>query len=149
MSIRICFFAALVFVLSGCSSDTSDADLHFIQTADARELIGGKNRLLGLGKESKAVWVDPRTKTAYQNGHIPGAIHVPYQDVAEQFRALEKFDAVIVYGVDFNDPKAEGMSKRLIELGLDDVRTLEGGLRAWENSGYELEKGAGRTVDDI
>jgi rhodanese-related sulfurtransferase len=33
------------------------------------------------------------------------------------------------------------MSKTLIELGFDDVRTLRGGLRAWEDAGFEVEKG--------
>ena len=48
---------------------------------------------------------------------------------------------MIVYGNDYNDPVADGMSKRLIELGHKDVRTLMGGLRAWKADGYAVESG--------
>ena len=37
----------------------------------------------------------------------------------------------------------DGMSKRLLELGFKDVRTLRGGLRAWTDAGFEVEEGAG------
>ena len=34
------------------------------------------------------------------------------------------------------------MSKTLMELGLDDIYTLRGGLEAWVEADYKLEKGA-------
>ena len=78
----------------------------------------------------------------FQAGHIPGAIPLAFQNVADEHKAkLAGFDTLIVYGDDYGDPKPNAMSKRLIELGYSDVRTLEGGVQAWTEAGYRLEKG--------
>ena len=74
-------------------------------------------------------------------GHIRGAVSLPFSRVSTDYPILHQYDTVIVYGKDYNDPVAEGMSKRLIELGVSDVRTLRGGLRAWESAGNELATG--------
>jgi rhodanese-related sulfurtransferase len=122
---------------------TSDRDLAFIEVMQAEELVKGKAKLLGIGGTSSGVYVDPRTPEAFASGHIAGAVNVPFQFVADQHRRLKGFDVLIVYGDDYNDPKAEGMSKRLLELGYKDVRTLRGGLRAWTTAGNRLEPGPG------
>ena len=56
---------------------------------------------------------------------------------------LEGFGTLIVYGDDFGSAIANAMSKRLVELGYKDVRTLRGGLRAWQDAGNEVELGDG------
>ena len=112
---------------------------------DAIELVEGHKRLLG--GTATGAWVDPRSDKAYGEGHIPGAIHVPFQSVATRHQVLRGYDVLVVYGNDYNDPKAEGMSKRLVELGHKDVRTLRGGLRAWTNAGHELETGPPESGD--
>jgi rhodanese-related sulfurtransferase len=108
-------------------------------------LAEGRKTLLGLGEVEKAAWVDPRGGRAYREGHIPGALHVPFQDLNDQQETLRGYNALIVYGSDFQDNLADAMSKRLLELGFKDVRTLKGGLRAWTRAGYEVETGDSAT----
>ena len=86
--------------------------------------------------------IDPRSVSDYENGHIPGAVNLPFQNVARDYKPLLEYDSIIIYGDTYNDPKAKAMSKRLIELGCDDVKTLRGGLEAWRAAGFELETGA-------
>ena len=135
--------AALLTALvwTGCTKSISDSDLVLVSPSQGMELAEGRKTLLGLGEVEKAAWVDPRGGRAYREGHIPGALHVPFQDLNDQQEMLRGYNTLIVYGTDFHDALADGMSKRLMELGFRDVRTLKGGLRAWTRAGYEAETG--------
>jgi rhodanese-related sulfurtransferase len=131
-------------LLVGCNraARTSDKDLQFVAPTDGMQLVQGRSRLLGLGSPRTGTWVDPRTEREFLEGHIPGAVHLPYQNVSTDSGRLRAYDILVVYGNDYNDLKAEGMSKRLLELGFKEVYTLQGGLRAWQDEGNVLGVGA-------
>jgi rhodanese-related sulfurtransferase len=131
---------AALAMTSGCfRTTTTDKNLTFISVVEAQEVVAGKKQLLGLAGTAKGVWLDPRTPQEFAAEHIPGAINVPYENLADEFKTLKQYDILVVYGVDYNDPKADAYSKRLIELGHRDVRTLNGGLRAWKADGNPVE----------
>jgi rhodanese-related sulfurtransferase len=140
-----CLAAALICTLvlvDGCGhKTTTDKSLQFVNTVEGQEMIAGRKKWLGLAHTPAGVWVDPRTELEFRAEHIPGAVNLPYERVSTDYTLLKKYDFVIVYGVDYNDPKADGMSKRLIELGIHDVHTLLGGLRAWKADGNPVEPG--------
>jgi len=46
----------------------------------------------------------------------------------------------IVYDTDYDDVLAKAASKRLMELGYENVYSLLGGLKAWKTEGYPVEK---------
>ena len=136
MSIAILSVAAV-----GCAGHTSDRDLVLIDAPEAVQLMEGGKKLLGLGGPTNSVWVDPRSPHHFRLGHIPGAVNVPFQNISDEHHRLRGYDVLIVYGDQYRDSKAAGMSKRLMQLGYKDVRTLRGGLQAWRDAGRELEKG--------
>ena len=139
---------AVAATTAGCAGDqVSDRSLRFVLPRDAEQLVTGQSGLLGLGGASAAVWVDPRGEEAYRAGHIPGAIHLPFSRVSVEHTMLEPYDVILVYGDEFNDPIAQGMSKRLLQLGHRDVRTLRGGLRAWTADGRALEADDGTPTE--
>lgn len=127
--------------ITGCKKHTSDRDLVLIDPGTAQALMGGEKGLFGLAGAKKAAFVDPRRASEFKEGHIPGAISLPFQLLATEQYRLKSYDTLVVYGSDYDDEKADGMSKRLMELGFSDVRTLHGGLRAWEAAGNEIESG--------
>lgn len=129
--------ALLAVFLSGCTTRTSDRDLVFLNPAEALEAVQGERRMLR--GSTTGVWLDPRTDREYREGHIPGAIHMPMQRVREDHASLREYDVIIVYGNDFNSPRATAVSKTLLELGHRDVRTLRGGLKAWKEAGHSLQ----------
>jgi rhodanese-related sulfurtransferase len=137
--------AAAAGTISACMErKISDRDLVLIDSTEAIELVGKRKKLLGLAGTSTGVWVDPRGERAYREGHVPGAISLPFQNVSDERRRLEGYDVLVVYGDDYEDPIAKAMSKRLMRLGFADVRMLRGGLRAWTEAGLELETGDDR-----
>ena len=140
--------ASTLAAATGCNRGTSDRDLTFVDPDDGLELVQGRKALFGLLGSRTGSWVDPRGEAAFRAGHIPGAINVPFQYLGVERHRLEGYSVLVVYGVGFRDPLAEGMSKRLIELGFGNVRTLRGGLRAWTDAGNPVETGGGETTSD-
>ncbi len=141
LSIMVILPATLLAATAGCSKSISDRDLDLVDPGDALELIEGRKKLLGLAGTETGAWVDPRGARAYREGHIPGAVHLPFQELTAQQQRLRGYDVLIVYGTSVKDDLADGMSKKLLALGFKDVRTLRGGLRAWTRAGFELETG--------
>ncbi len=143
MGARILLLGLLVigWLAIGCTKQISDRNLVLIDPSEATEIAEGRKRLFGLAGTASAVWVDPRSARAFRQGHIPGAISLPFQNLSTESDRLKGYDVLIVYGDDYDDELARGMSKRLMELGFKDVRTLRGGLKAWTRAGYELEEG--------
>ena len=134
--------AATALLAGGCGGKSiSDRDLVLIDPQEGMELVEGRKKLLGLAGTENAAWVDPRSARKYRDGHIPGAIHLPFQKLADEEDRLRGYDVLIVYGDEFKDDLAGGMSKRLLELGFKDVRTLRGGIKAWTRADLELETG--------
>lgn len=134
------FAASSMLLLAGCSKEYSDADLVFLNVNEADLLVAHPET--SLFTEAKTnVFLDPRKVEKYAIGHIPGAINVPYRNIAEEWEGLEQYSVIVVYGQTYNDPLADAMSKTLMEYGLHDVRTLRGGLDAWLNAGQSLTTG--------
>jgi 3-mercaptopyruvate sulfurtransferase SseA len=137
---RSAVLALWAALLAGCGPPkTSDRNLVFIDPPDAEQLMRGERRLFGLGSETRAVWVDPRTADKFGSGHIAGAVNVPFADVSRRHHLLLDYDILVVYGEDYDDGLATAMSKTLLGLGHAEVRTLRGGLRAWTEAGHQLE----------
>lgn len=134
-------FIIVPLTFCGCRTRTSDRDLAFVNPAEGTQVVNSTGRGMNLfGSARGANWVDCRPSADFQTSRIPGAINVPYQRLTEQREALDRYVTIIVYGSDYNDPRAIGMSKRLLEWGYD-ARTLRGGMRAWIDAGRATESG--------
>lgn len=108
-----------------------------------------------------------RNRSAYDEGHIPGAVHVDTntlespetwnrrspEEIRESLEALgiNENTTVILYGrfsfPDNNDPFPGSSAGHLgsiraafimLYAGVKDVRILNGGLLSWEDAGYEI-----------
>jgi rhodanese-related sulfurtransferase len=133
--------SALVLLASlavGCTRKTSDRDIVYLTPAEA---IGKSAQPTGLfgGRERRSVWVDPRTPQHYAEGHVSGAVSLPFPRMSAEAKvALRGYDQFFVYGTGTDDTIAKAASKRLMELGFDDVYTLKGGLEKWKEDGHEV-----------
>ncbi|MFK7960679.1 MAG: rhodanese-like domain-containing protein [Phycisphaerales bacterium] len=139
-------FSAIALIgLVGCGGDrTTDRDIAFVGVDSAAELVVGEARLLR--DATRGAWVDPRLASDHLSERVPGALHVPLRDLRTRADELESYDVLVVYGLTFKDPIALAASKVLLELGIADVYTLEGGLRAWTDAGRPTA--SGRPTDE-
>ncbi len=93
--------------------------------------------------EGKAFIIDARSPQEYQEGHIPGAINVPHDQLPEYLDMLNAevpTDAkVVVYcrgpACDFSDE----LATELKILEYQDVSVFSGGWEQWTDAGYPVE----------
>lgn len=98
--------------------------------------------------------VDTRSTASWDQGHIPGARHIPGRELAQRAPAeLPDLDADIV--VYCWGPGCNGSTRAallLTEMGYRRVRELIGGFEYWAREGLAVESATGRTrrpVDDL
>jgi len=84
------------------------------------------------------VLLDVRDPESYANGHVPGAINLPYRRIVE--RNLAPFAADAVFVVYCTGPQCNGADKaavRLARLGRP-VKKMIGGIAGWTADGFSL-----------
>ena len=88
----------------------------------------------------RPVVIDVRERAEYDQGHIAGAIVVPFSEFKDRLESLKlpKIDPVILYGAD--DARARDATKHLYENGYQGALTLKGGIDAWRAAGQVMEK---------
>jgi membrane protein DedA with SNARE-associated domain/rhodanese-related sulfurtransferase len=84
--------------------------------------------------------IDVRSITAreLEPRWIPGALHVPLEDVARRIKELPRDRDVILYCTCPSEASAARVAKILMNHGFKRVRPLLGGLDAWVAAGYAV-----------
>jgi molybdopterin/thiamine biosynthesis adenylyltransferase/rhodanese-related sulfurtransferase len=83
--------------------------------------------------------VDVRERDEWDEGHIPGAVHVPRGHLEARIEAAapEKAQPVLLYCAGGN--RSAFAAKTLEELGYQHVVSLAGGFTDWKRNGYPYE----------
>jgi len=84
------------------------------------------------------VVIDVRTRDEYAAGHVPGAVHIPFDEVADRISEVDAPNGVALYCM--VGPRARKGEAALLAGGYSSVFHLEGGLAAWQEAGYPVEK---------
>jgi sulfur-carrier protein adenylyltransferase/sulfurtransferase len=87
--------------------------------------------------------VDVREQDEWDEGHIPGAVHVPRGHLESRIERLAPDAArpVVVYCSQGN--RSVFAAKTLEELGYEDVVSLAGGFTDWKRNGFPVQLQAG------
>ena len=72
--------------------------------------------------------LDIRSHKEYEQGHIPGAVHVPLSDIGDKVKKLKKDKELVVYCQNGN--QSIWAIKRLMGMGYKNMYNLKGGYRA-------------------
>jgi molybdopterin/thiamine biosynthesis adenylyltransferase/rhodanese-related sulfurtransferase len=85
-----------------------------------------------------AAWVDIRETEEWQEGHLPGAVHVPRGNLESRIEGVvpDKSQPVVLYCAAAN--RSAFAAKTLEELGYTDVHSLAGGFTDWKRNGLEI-----------
>jgi molybdopterin/thiamine biosynthesis adenylyltransferase/rhodanese-related sulfurtransferase len=85
-----------------------------------------------------AVWVDVRETEEWQEGHLPGAVHVPRGHLESRIETVvpDKSAPVVLYCAAAN--RSAFAAKSLEELGYTNVHSLAGGFTDWKRNGLEI-----------
>ena len=74
--------------------------------------------------------LDVRSDKEYEQGHIPGAVHVPLADIGDKVKKLKKDKDLVVYCRSGN--QSIWAIKRLMGMGYKNLYNLKGGYSAWK-----------------
>jgi sulfur-carrier protein adenylyltransferase/sulfurtransferase len=102
---------------------------------EVRDAISASN-----GNGSRPVLVDVREQHEFEEGHIPGAVHVPRGHLESRIetKASDKSRPVILYCA---SGQRSALAAHTLEslLGYSDVASMDGGITLWKDRGYEVE----------
>jgi len=90
------------------------------------------------GALAGAVWVDVRELDEWQEGHLPGAVHVPRGFLESRIEqvAPDRSQEIVVYCAGGN--RSAFAAKTLQELGYEHAHSLVGGFTDWKRNGLEV-----------
>ncbi|MFD9889677.1 rhodanese-like domain-containing protein [Amycolatopsis sp. NPDC059027] len=94
------------------------------------------------------VVVDSRSVESWDQGHLPGALHLPTARIAERARDLVPHDAVVVtycWGPGCNGATRAALA--FARLGYR-VKEMIGGYEYWVREGFPVDSAAGRREAD-
>jgi len=103
----------------------SVADLH-------AQMSGGQSPVIVDVRSPTAQGIDLR--------RIPGALHVPLQEVERHMGELPRDSEIVLYCNCPNEASAAQAARVLLNHGFHRVRPLGGGLDAWVAAGFSLEE---------
>lgn len=103
---------------------------------------------LAAGGDPGCVVLDIRSTESWDQGHIPGAIHLPTALIPEQAeQLLDKSVPVVTYCWGPGCNGATRAALALAELGYQ-VKEMLGGFEYWAREGFEFETWEGRRKRD-
>lgn len=84
--------------------------------------------------------VDVRTPGEFQNGHVPGAVNIPLQELQRRMDELRPYrDTELVLYCE-SGVRAGHAGRMLEQQGFTELRPLEGHMSAWRNAGLPAER---------
>ena len=89
--------------------------------------------------DGEPVFLDVRERDEWDEGHIPGALHAPRNNLESRVEGLvaDKERTVVVYCG--SGSRSAFAARALGELGYADVRNLTGGFTDWKRSGFPVQ----------
>ncbi|KQY96316.1 hypothetical protein B5M43_011335 [Microbacterium sp. MEC084] len=88
--------------------------------------------------------VDVRSQASFDQGHVPGAIHMPAREIPQRHTELAGLPNLVVYCW---GPACNGATKAALELSRLGyvVKEMIGGFEYWAREGLAVQTADGRT----
>jgi rhodanese-related sulfurtransferase len=124
------FQLSFIILLMGCAIAKAEAgSIESISPKEASAMYAGE----------KAVIVDVREDSEWNEQHIPGAIHIPLAQLNERLSELKQYkDSPVI-----TQCKSGGRSAQAFDVlksaGFSKVYNMEGGIIAWDEAGLKTQ----------
>jgi rhodanese-related sulfurtransferase len=130
------------------STGPADAAVHFARRLAVETDVSDVHAAMESGAPG-FVLLDSRSREAWDQGHVPGAVHLPGREVAVRAEAeLDRSVPVVTYCW---GPGCNGATRAALALSLLGYRVREmiGGFEYWAREGLPVETAEGRTRPDV
>jgi len=109
-------------------SALADSDLSSISAPEAALLL----------EKEMAIFLDVGSLSHYQEGHIPGAVHIPADNIKSGLAVLNSDSWIVIYSSDVDGEILTKVREDLLDNGFSNVNILEGGILSWKNQGFPV-----------
>src|SRR5437764_4946747 len=92
------------------------------------------------GNGARPLLIDVREQHEFEDGHIPGAVHVPRGHLESRIegKAGDKSQPIVLYCASGQRSALAAHTLQSL-LGYEDVASMYGGITLWKEHGYEVE----------
>ena len=128
---KLIFVLLAMLLLAGCGQEKEEKP----QEAVYMNITAQEAKTL-MDTETGYIILDTRTQEEYDEGHIPGAILIPYDEITQKAEGVltDKNQLILVYCR--SGRRSKIAAQALVELGYTNIREF-GGIIDWP---YEVEK---------
>ena len=133
-TLPLAFFAIL---FSGCLTQEAASTSKGVLPLKVEKISPAE--LTQLFKESRDfLLIDVRTDGEYKEGHLPGAIVIPYNEIESRYAEIigYKDREIVLYC--HTGGMGDYAGSVLLGKGFEKVRNLEGGIYGWMHAGGEI-----------
>lgn len=97
--------------------------------------------MIGFLRDGSRLFVDARSRAAYEQGHLPEAVSVPYGAESGLTVLLKSARPPVVYCSGSECSLALDLAKKVRDLGRTDVAVFIGGMELWQAEMLPVEEG--------
>ncbi len=133
--------ALLAATLAACSAPAAAPDVQTVADSSAPLELDPNidaDTLSSIKDRDDVVVLDVREQWEYDEGHIPGVVHIPMNDVPARISEIPTDGTVIVSCRSGN--RSSTITGYLREQGYTNVHNLDGGILGWQSAGLPVEK---------
>jgi rhodanese-related sulfurtransferase len=124
------FQLSFIILLMGCA--VAKADMGEIASISPKEASA-------MYADKKAVIVDVREDSEWNEQHVPGAIHIPLAQLNERLSELKQYkDSTVITQCKTGRRSAKALDE-LKSAGFSKVYNMDGGIMAWDKAGLKTE----------
>ena len=87
----------------------------------------------------KLLVINVLDKALYDDCHITGSIHVPFDQVISYVRDMSKDTEIVVYCSNYACTTSDYVAKKLYDQGFTHVMVYQGGMAEWKQQGMPTE----------
>lgn len=150
--VPLLIIAACLIAIGVNDGRTDDIALVGNWSADARASDDSGNSLVidieaarRLFRQEAALFVDARPQSLYAEGHIRGALSIPWQEADRYFtETADRLDGASVI-ITYCDGESCDLSHELAlflkDLGFENVRVLVNGMTVWQQADMPVQRG--------
>mgnify|MGYP001331496777 CR=1 FL=1 len=95
---------------------------------------------VNLMNQGDALILDVRNNGDYKKGHIIGALNLPAGSIQESISDLQKHKDKSILVCCQNGGESSKVLKTLKQLGFEKTQTIKGGILAWKQESFPLER---------
>jgi molybdopterin/thiamine biosynthesis adenylyltransferase/rhodanese-related sulfurtransferase len=104
------------------------AEIPEVQAAELAEALAG---------DDPPLVIDVRERSEWDEGHLPGAVHIPRGYLESRIAGVARPDRPVVLACAAGN-RSLLAARTLREMGYGDVESLAGGFTRWKQSGHEV-----------